>query len=200
VKDIQQLYAHDPKASQPASQITRTRYGRNINLPARYAYFTNGDHFSEGEAEKTLFAFFNDVGEHLLDQDDPGIQQIGRQAYLTSAQKSSRSRKRKKEYGEDCPSYKMTLEGKWKRQWKESRDEELERFVQMDTWTLHLKKELPAGTKILKNTWAFLIKRLPDGSIRKFKSRLAVRGDMQEEGVHYQDTYSPTTSWTTVRL
>ena len=106
----------------------------------------------------------------------------------------------KKEYGEDCPSYKMTLVGKWKRQWKESRDEELERLVQMDTWTLHLKKELPAGTKILKNTWAFLIKRLPDGSIRKFKSRLAVRGDMQEEGVHYQDTYSPTTSWTTVRL
>jgi len=84
----------------------------------------------------------------------------------------------------------MTLEGKWKRQWKVSRDEDLERLIQMGTWILHPKAKLPAGTKILKNTWAFLIKRLPDGSIRKFKSRLAVRGDMQEAGIHYNETYT----------
>ena len=58
----------------------------------------------------------------------------------------------------------------------------------MGTWILHPKAKLPAGTKILKNTWAFLIKRLPDGTIRKFKSRLAVRGDMQEQGTHYGGT------------
>ena len=72
---------------------------------------------------------------------------------------SSRTRKKKKEYSEDFPSYKMTLESKWKRQCKESRDEELERLIQMGTWILHPKAEIPAGTKILKNTWAFLIKR-----------------------------------------
>ena len=52
----------------------------------------------------------------------------------------------------------------------------------------------------MKNTWAFLIKRLLDGTIRKFKSHLAVRGDMQEQGTHYGGTYSATVSWTSIRI
>ena len=51
--------------SQPAAPIIRTRYGRQINLPAKYAYFTNGDIFTENAAAHTLFAFFNDLEEHF---------------------------------------------------------------------------------------------------------------------------------------
>jgi len=54
--------------------------------------------------------------------------------------------------------------------------------------------------KILKSTWAFKIKRLPSGKLRKFKARLCVHGDLQTFGVNYWETYARVVSWTTVRL
>ena len=53
---------------------------------------------------------------------------------------------------------------------------------------------------ILKGTWAFKLKRLPDGSPSKFKARYCVRGDLQREGIDYFETYAPVVQWSTVRL
>ena len=52
---------------------------------------------------------------------------------------------------------------------------------------------------VLKSTWAFKIKRYPNGLIRKFKGRFCVRGDMQIEGVDFEETYAPVVNWITVR-
>ena len=52
---------------------------------------------------------------------------------------------------------------------------------------------------VLKSTWAFKVKRFPNGLIRKFKGRFCVRGDMQLEGVDFEETFAPVVNWVTVR-
>jgi hypothetical protein len=53
--------------------------------------------------------------------------------------------------------------------------------------------------RIVGIQWVFKRKRFPDGSIRKLKARLVVRGDQQVQGIDYFDTYAPVVSWSTVR-
>ena len=50
---------------------------------------------------------------------------------------------------------------------------------------------MPAGKKVLKGTWALKLKRLPDGTPSKYKTRFWVRGDLQTERVNYFETYAP---------
>ena len=52
----------------------------------------------------------------------------------------------------------------------------------------------------MPGTWAFKIKRFPDGLVRKLKSRWCCRGDRQVKDVDFFDTYAPVVKWTTVRL
>ncbi|KAL7461645.1 hypothetical protein ACHAXS_003698 [Conticribra weissflogii] len=53
---------------------------------------------------------------------------------------------------------------------------------------------------VLPTTWAFICKRQPDGTVKKFKARLCVWGDLQKHGVHFWETWSPVVQWSTVRL
>ena len=53
---------------------------------------------------------------------------------------------------------------------------------------------------VLPGTWAFKIKRFPDGLIRKLKARFCVRGDKQIYGTDFFDTYAAVVKWETVRL
>ncbi|MGB0808420.1 MAG: reverse transcriptase domain-containing protein, partial [bacterium] len=73
---------------------------------------------------------------------------------------------------------------------------EIDALVDKGTWEEDLKSN--ATTKIVPGTWVFRIKRSSDGSIKKFKARLCVRGDLQED--LGQDNYSPVAAWSTVRL
>jgi hypothetical protein len=75
--------------------------------------------------------------------------------------------------------------------------------IEMDTLENDLKawKLVPReeGMNVLPCTWAFKLKRYPDGTVKKFKARLCVRGDCQEEGVDFWETWSPVVQWSTVR-
>ena len=44
---------------------------------------------------------------------------------------------------------------------------------------------------VLKSTWAFKIKRFPNGLVKQFKARFCVHGNMQIEGVDFTETYAP---------
>lgn len=53
---------------------------------------------------------------------------------------------------------------------------------------------------MLPGTWAYKVKRYPDGWIKKCKARLCVRGDKQVDGVDVLDTYAPVLQWSAVGL
>jgi hypothetical protein len=53
---------------------------------------------------------------------------------------------------------------------------------------------------VLPSTWAFKIKRYPDGQVKKFKARFCARGDRQKEGIDYFETRAPVVQWLTVRI
>jgi hypothetical protein len=53
-------------------------------------------------------------------------------------------------------------------------------------------------TSILPSTWAFKLKRYPDGTVKKYKARFCVRSDCQIEGVDFWETWAPVVQWSTV--
>lgn len=79
--------------------------------------------------------------------------------------------------------------------WQAAAAKEIQSLVEQKTWI-----EVPmsdAKSKILPGTWVFRRKRTPDGTIKKFKARYCVRGDLQEGDF---ETFAPVVAWSTVRL
>jgi hypothetical protein len=58
----------------------------------------------------------------------------------------------------------------------------------------------PTTTKVIKSTWVFKLKRLPDGTPSKLMARFCIRGDLQTEGVDYFETYAPVVQWSTIHM
>ena len=73
---------------------------------------------------------------------------------------------------------------------------EIQQLILQNTWNMVHRSKVPKtddGKRrtVLKGTWAFKLKWLPDGSPLKLKERYCVRGDLQREGVDYFETYAP---------
>lgn len=81
-------------------------------------------------------------------------------------------------------------------QWKLAMDHEINSLIQNETWE---STELPKDAKPVSCKWVYKIKRKPDGSIDKFKSRLVARGFTQRFGIDYDEIYSPVTRLGSVR-
>ena len=67
----------------------------------------------------------------------------------------------------------------------------------MEAWDV---VERTDDVNVIGSTWAYKLKRYPDGLIKKFKARFCARGDQQLEGIDFFETYAPVVQWTTVRL
>jgi len=64
-----------------------------------------------------------------------------------------------------------------------------------------LKSEVPAGETVLPAVWAMKRKRrIATREVYKWKSRLNIGGHKMKAGKHYDETYAPVVSWTTIRL
>ena len=105
----------------------------------------------------------------------------------------------------DNPSYNMAMTGTHSNEYQQAMIKEVKQLIKQNTWSSLLRDKVPQDSSgkrrtILPGTWAFKLKRLPDGSPSKFKARYCVRGDKQIEGVDYFDTYAPVVQWSTVRL
>lgn len=60
--------------------------------------------------------------------------------------------------------------------------------------------DAPDGVKVLRNTIQFRIKQDAAGNIVQYKARVCVRGDEEIYGIHYQETYAPVATITSVRV
>lgn len=66
-----------------------------------------------------------------------------------------------------------------------------------ETWTLN---KLPPHRKPIGCKWVCKLKKNPNGSINKYKSRLVAKGFHQQEGFDFQETFSPLVKPTTIRI
>ncbi|CAM8936114.1 unnamed protein product [Rhodiola kirilowii] len=74
---------------------------------------------------------------------------------------------------------------------------EFDALSRNQTWVLVPR---PPNTNIIGSRWIFKTKHRPDGTIDKFKARLVARGFTQQQGLDYQETFSPVVKPATIRL
>ena len=123
--------------------------------------------------------------------------------YLNPLAFAAATRASKKGNDPDFPQYHQAMASPEAAYWKEAMDVEIQELIKIGTWELVSRQEaLASGRKIVKSTWAFRLKRLPDGTPKKYKARFCVRGDTQVAVEDYDadGIYSPVVQWSSVRL
>ncbi|CAI7873093.1 unnamed protein product [Closterium sp. NIES-53] len=80
---------------------------------------------------------------------------------------------------------------------KAAMEEEIRNLVGMGTWEL---VERPRGVNIMKNRWVLTTKYRLDDTVECEKARLVVKGFTQVCGANYNETYSPVSSYVTLRI
>ncbi|KAK3273516.1 hypothetical protein CYMTET_18248 [Cymbomonas tetramitiformis] len=86
-------------------------------------------------------------------------------------------------------------------EWLNSIQDELEALVQIKKALLMMNEEdVPAGVKLLDMSLVLKVKLDKNRQLLKRKSRICVRGNKQECGVDYYDTFAPCTQLSSVRL
>ncbi len=99
---------------------------------------------------------------------------------------------------EDNPNWFEAMKGAFADEYWKAAVTELETLESMGAWDIVDESE--AEGHVIDSTWAFKLKRFPDGLVKKFKARFCARGDQQKEGIDFFETYAPVVQWTTVRL
>jgi len=77
---------------------------------------------------------------------------------------------------------------------------EMDRLTKHEVFDIIDIENIPKNTKILRAIWSHRRKTNPGGEVYKHKSRICADGSQQEEGIDFDETFSPVVSWSTVRL
>lgn len=80
--------------------------------------------------------------------------------------------------------------------WTPSMTDEIDAFHETNTWDLVPK---PKDTNVVRCMWLHKHKLNADGSFKRYRSRLVANGKSQEEGVDYNETFSPVVKPATIR-
>ena len=93
-------------------------------------------------------------------------------------------------------SFRKAMNSDAKQEWAAAINKEYNSQMERKTWSL---VPLPHGRRAIGCLWRFKVKRDAEGNIIKYKARLCARGDHQQEGVDYNETFSPTVRYQTLR-
>jgi hypothetical protein len=103
----------------------------------------------------------------------------------------------------DFPSYQEVIRmgTEERKKWLESMDVEISDLVEREAFEF-VPRSVPRqlNEPVIKSMWAYRRKRKPDGTISRYKSRLVVRGDLQQGQFTSNETFAPVVEWSTVRM
>lgn len=119
----------------------------------------------------------------------------------TSMLASAFAAKKKRESDPDSPTFTEAMLSENSEDWKSAMEVEIKRLTERKTWSLMPRSKI--GNKpVTPGTWAFKVKRRPDGSFLKFKARYCVRGDVEkrQRAAENDELYAPVVQLSSVRL
>ena len=88
------------------------------------------------------------------------------------------------------------LQGEHKEKWQQAMDSEMASLVENGVYEL---VDRPKGKKVVKSKWVFRVKTNEKGEVEKFKARVVAKGYSQVEGVDYDQIFSPTVRFESIR-
>ena len=97
----------------------------------------------------------------------------------------------------DLPNFREAMEGPHSEEFKKAMEKEIAQLEEHGAWQGVLTEDAPTDKQIIPLTWVFRMKRLPNGDFDKFKARICVRGDLQEEE---GEVFAPVVKWSTIRI
>jgi hypothetical protein len=98
------------------------------------------------------------------------------------------------------PTVAQALSSADKDEWLKAINSELSSLEENETWIKVPRSSLSPSTRILPSKFVLKVKHKPDGSVDKFKARLVVCGNLQRDGLDYDEVYAPTVQRTTFRV
>ena len=93
-------------------------------------------------------------------------------------------------------SVQEALQGTHGEKWKEAMDSEMRSLKENGVYQL---VDRPKGKKVVKSKWVLRVKTNEKGGVEKYKARVVAKGFSQVEGVDYDQTFSPTVRFESIR-
>jgi len=85
-------------------------------------------------------------------------------------------------------------------EFKKAMQKEIDDQMLNGNFTLIKRREVPRGATILPAVWQMKRKHdILSRQVKKWKARLNVDGSRMKRGIHYDQTYAPVASWTSIR-
>ncbi|GKB25645.1 ribonuclease H-like domain-containing protein [Tanacetum coccineum] len=125
----------------------------------------------------------NDQSQDNVSQDNNGAQNLRRELLFTNMLKK----------GVEPKTY---LEASQHKHWVDAMNAEMDALYRNNTWEI---VDLPVGRKAIGSKWVWKIKYKSDGEIERYKARLVSKSFNQNEGIDFDETFSPVVKIVTVR-
>ena len=94
-------------------------------------------------------------------------------------------------------TYEEAVQSKDAYKWKAAMDKEINTLMDNETWDL---TPLPENRTVTKGRWVYTLKQGKEPGKVQYKARYVARGFTQVHGLDYDETFSPTTRFTSIRV